>query len=117
MTIRCIFHLMVERVQLDRTYAALAHPTRRMMMELLKSEPLRVTDLAAPFEVSLEAASKHIRTLESAGLVSRAILGRDHVLTLQPETLAPAGDWIEAYRSFWEGRLRVLESQLKGRGD
>jgi DNA-binding transcriptional ArsR family regulator len=107
---------MVERpAQLDRTYGALAHPTRRTMMELLTIESMRVTDLAAPFAVSLEAASKHIRILEAAGLVSRSIRGRDHVLSLDAEPLLPAAEWIERYRSFWEGRLRALESYLNER--
>jgi DNA-binding transcriptional ArsR family regulator len=107
---------MVERgAELDRTYGALAHPTRRSMMELLRVESMRVTELAAPFNVSLEAASKHIRMLEAAGLVSRSIRGRDHVLSLDPEPLLPAAEWIERYRSFWEGRLHALESYLKER--
>jgi DNA-binding transcriptional ArsR family regulator len=106
--------MMVERIQapLDRTYAALAHPTRRTMVELLRAERMRVTDLAAPFDVSLEAASKHIRMLESAGLVSRAIQGRNHILSLDARPLLPAGDWIESYRSFWEERLKMLKSYL-----
>jgi DNA-binding transcriptional ArsR family regulator len=105
---------MVERsAGLDRTYRALAHPTRRTMMELLRVEPMRVTELASPFEVSLEAASKHIRILEAAGLVSRSIRGRDHVLSLDAEPLLPAAEWIDRYRSFWEERLRALESYLK----
>ena len=85
------------------------------MLDLLRSEPLKVTDLAAPFDVSLEAASKHIRVLESAGLVSRTIHGRDHILTLDPQPLVSASDWIETYRSFWEGRMRDLESFLSRR--
>lgn len=113
---RCTFNLMVERgSELDRTYGALAHPTRRTMLELLRLESMRVTELAAPFDVSLEAASKHIRILEAAGLVARSIRGRDHVLSLDAEPLLPAAEWIERYRSFWEERLRVLESYLKER--
>jgi DNA-binding transcriptional ArsR family regulator len=107
---------MVERItapSLDRTYAALAHPTRRTLLELLRLEATRMTDLAAPFDVSLEAVSKHVRVLESAGLVSRAVKGREHVLSLEPEPLLPAGDWIDTYRSFWEERLQVLRSQLR----
>jgi DNA-binding transcriptional ArsR family regulator len=98
---------------LDRTYGALAHPTRRRMLELLRRESMRVTELAAPFDVSLEAASKHIRILEAAGLVSRSVRGRDHVLSLDAEPLLPAAEWIESYRSFWEERLRALEAYLK----
>jgi DNA-binding transcriptional ArsR family regulator len=107
---------MVERGgTLDLIYRALAHPTRRDMMELLRLESLRVTELAAPFDVSLEAASKHIRMLETAGLVARSIQGRDHFLSLDAEPLLPAAEWIERYRSFWEERLRALESYLRER--
>ena len=100
---------------LDRTYGALAHPTRRRMLELLRRESMRVTELAAPFDVSLEAASKHIRILEGGGLVTRSIRGRDHVLSLDAEPLLPAAEWIESYRSFWEARLRALETYLNER--
>jgi DNA-binding transcriptional ArsR family regulator len=100
---------------LDRTYAALAHPIRRGMLELLRGGDLRVTDIAAPFGVSLAAASKHVRVLESAGLVSRTIVGRDHVLTFQPHPLQAAAEWIDASRSFWQARLDALESDLRGR--
>jgi DNA-binding transcriptional ArsR family regulator len=107
---------MVERGgELDRTYGALAHPTRRRMLELLRLESMRVTELAAPFDVSLEAASKHIRILEAAGLVSRSIRGRDHVLSLDAEPLLPAAEWIQGYRSFWEERLGALEAYLNER--
>jgi DNA-binding transcriptional ArsR family regulator len=77
------------------------------MMELLRLESMMVTELAAPFDVSLEAASKHIRILEAAGLVSRSIRGRDHVLSLDAEPLLPAAEWIERYRSFWEAPARL----------
>jgi DNA-binding transcriptional ArsR family regulator len=100
---------------LDRTYAALAHPIRRGMLELLRDGDLRVTKIAAPFSVSLAAASKHVRVLESAGLVSRTIVGRDHVLRFQPHPLEAAARWIDASRSFWEARLDALDSDLRGR--
>jgi DNA-binding transcriptional ArsR family regulator len=98
---------------LDRTYAALAHPSRRTIMELLRTQPGTITDLAAPFDVSFEAVSKHIRVLEAAGLVSRIIQGRDHVVSLQPEPLLPAGAWIDTYRRFWEERLKALKAHLE----
>lgn len=108
------FNHMVERTgPLDLTYTALAHPTRRDMMELLRRESMRVTDLAAPFDLSLEAASKHIRKLQTAGLVSRSVEGRNHILSLDAYPLVAAAQWIEQYRSFWEGRLHALESYLK----
>jgi DNA-binding transcriptional ArsR family regulator len=109
---------VVERyraVALDRTYQALAHPIRRGMLELLRGGDLRVTEIAEPFSVSLAAASKHVRVLESAGLVTRTVVGRDHVLRFEPRPLEAAARWIEASRSFWEARLDALESDLRRR--
>lgn len=108
---------MVERGEnlLDQTYGALANPIRREMLSLLKEGPLRVTDLAEPFDVSLAAASKHIHVLESAGLLSRSIQGRDHMLSLDPQPLVEAGDWIETYRTYWESRLDALEAHFRKR--
>ena len=109
------FNHMVERsATLDHTYAALAHPTRRAMLHLLKAGPMRVTDLADPFEVSLAASSKHVNMLERAGLLSRTVAGRDHWLTLDPRPLLDAGGWIDTYRLFWEERLDTLDQLLGG---
>ena len=85
------------------------------MLELLRGGDLRVTEIAAPFSVSLAAASKHVRVLESAGLVARTIVGRDHVLRFEARPLEAAARWIDASRSFWEARLDALESDLRGR--
>lgn len=107
---------MVERSStaiLDDTYASLSHPVRREMLELLSAAPRRVTEVAAPFDISLAAASKHVRVLERAGLVERAVRGRDHVLTLQPEPLETAAEWIDPYRRFWETKLDALEAHLR----
>ena len=111
------FNYMVKRLgdSLDRTYGALAHPTRRALLELLKSGPTRVTDAAAPFDVSLAAVSKHVAVLESAGVVARTVEGRDHLLSLEPVNLFEAGRWIDGYREFWEGRLDALETVLRER--
>ena len=99
---------------LNRTYGALAHPVRRQMLDCLKAGPLRVTALAEPFDVSLAAASKHIRVLEDAGLLAREVRGRDHVLSLRTAPLIDAGGWIDTYRSFWEARLDALGDHLRG---
>jgi DNA-binding transcriptional ArsR family regulator len=103
---------MVER-SLDATYGALAHEVRRAMLEALRGGELRVTDLAEPFDMSLAAASKHVRVLEGAGLVRRTVLGREHHLALDPAPLELAAGWLEAYRAFWEGRLDALERHLR----
>ena len=98
---------------LDGTYASLAHAVRREMLERLSDEPMRVTEIAAPFDISLAAASKHVRVLERASLVERAIHGRDHVLSLRPEPLEAAADWIDPYRRFWEQKLDALEEHFR----
>lgn len=74
---------------------------------------MRVTDVARPFPVSLAAVSKHVSVLESAGLVTRSVVGRDHMLSLEPTPLVAAGEWIDIYRDFWEERLDALESHLR----
>lgn len=107
---------MVEHsnIGLDTTYFALAHPIRREMIERLRTHGARVTDLAAGFDVSLQAASKHIHVLESAGLLNRTVQGRDHHLTLDPGPLVEAAAWIESSREFWERRLDALERLFRG---
>ena len=99
-------------MELDRVYGALAHRARRQLVERLAPSPARVTDLAATFPVSLAAVSKHIRVLEEAGLVRREVLGREHLLSLEPTPLADAAAWLAGYRHFWEERLDVLEARL-----
>lgn len=104
---------MVERSPvLDAAYGAVAHQVRRAMLDHLRAGELRVTDLAAPFDMSLAAASKHIRVLEDAGLLRRTVLGREHHLALEPAPLRPAAEWLETYRAFWDGRLDALERHL-----
>ena len=99
---------------LDRTFAALSHPVRREMLTQLRRGPRRVTELAAPFPISLSASSKHIGILESAGLISRAVVGRDHVLSLSGAPMLAAETWMATCRRFWEERLDALDEQLRG---
>jgi len=98
---------------LDRVYAALADPTRRAILSRLTGQEARVTELAEPFTVSLNAVSKHVRVLEEAGLIQREIRGRDHYLSLDATPLQEAAAWIETYRQFWTNRLNRLESFLQ----
>lgn len=102
--------------QLDAVYAALAHPVRRTLLEHLRAGGAKVTDLAAPFPMSLAAVSKHIRVLESAGLIQRTIRGREHQLVLEPSPLVSAADWLDSYRRFWEERLDLLDARLRSEG-
>ena len=97
---------------LDDVFQALADPTRRAMLAQLTEGERSIGELAAPFEMSLAAASKHIKTLERAGLVRRDIRGRTHVCALDPTPLADANAWIQAYSRFWSARLDVLEALL-----
>lgn len=98
---------------LDRTFAALADPTRRRILEHLSHGELCVTDLARPYSMSLPAVSKHLRVLEKAGLVSRRRCGRVHSLKLEAKPMQQAQAWIEEYRKFWEQSFDRLDDYLK----
>lgn len=97
---------------LDDTMLALADPTRRAILQRLGAGDARVTDVAAPFAMSLNAVSKHIRVLERAALVRRRRAGREHVLSLNPAGLDEAAAWIAQQRQFWNDRLDALERAL-----
>lgn len=97
---------------LDHTMIALADPTRRAIIARLERGEARVTDIAAPFAMSLNSVSKHIKLLERADLVRRRRVGREHYLTFNPAPLDEASRWIEAKRAFWIGRLDTLERVL-----
>jgi DNA-binding transcriptional ArsR family regulator len=102
--------------QLDAVYAALSHHVRRSLIERLRPGDAMVTELAAPFAISLAAVSKHIRSLESAGLVRRTIRGREHRLGLEPTPLMTAATWLDSYRRFWEDGLDRLDARLRREG-
>ena len=103
----------ISETALDRTLAAIADPTRRAILARLAEGETRVTELAAPFAMSLNAVSKHVRVLEQAGLVHRRVEGRVHNLSLDSRPLAEASAWIDGYRRFWEARLDSLERFLR----
>ena len=98
---------------LDQTLLALADPTRRAILQRLSQGEARVTELAEPFSMSLNAVSKHILVLERAGLVRRRRTGREHRLSFNPEPLDAPASWIERQRSFWTARLDVLSAALR----
>jgi len=103
---------------LDQVYGAIADPTRRAMLGILAEGETNVGSLAQRFPISLNGVSKHIKVLERAGLVKRAVYGREHRLRLNPEPLKEAAMWLEHYRSFWGDRLDALEAHLlKQQGD
>ena len=98
---------------LDRTMMALADPTRRAILKHLTQKEARVTEIAQPFDMSLNAVSKHILILERARLVHRRRQGREHFLSANPEPLIEAADWIDEYRRTWEERLNRLGDYLQ----
>ena len=98
---------------LDAVFHALGDATRRRMLRSLAQGERTVGQLAEPFQMSLAAASKHVKALEGAGLIRREIRGRTHVCTLHAEPLSAASDWLRFYEQFWSARLDRLEALLK----
>ncbi len=99
--------------QLTDILKAASDPTRRTLLTLLAQQgPLRVTDLAAPFEMSLNAISKHIKILEKAGLVCRRTEWREHIIEVQLEPLRRIDQWFGELRSIWSIRLDALDDIL-----
>ena len=98
--------------QLSRTFAALADPTRRAILSRLSRGQATVNDLAAPFAMSLPAVSKHLQVLERAGLIARGRDAQWRPAQLVAGPLAPAADWIEGYRHFWEHSFDALDTFL-----
>ena len=98
---------------LNRTFAALADPTRRRILAHLSRGDRCVTDLARPHAMSLPAISKHLRVLEKAGLLRRRRYGRIHEIQLEAKPLKQAAQWVEEYRKFWEGSLDRLADYLE----
>jgi len=99
--------------ELDRTFAALADPTRRAILSRLASGDATVSELAEPLPMSIQAVSKHLKVLEGAGLITRG-----HTAQLRPSHLEGAplkliADWVDGYRSFWEGGFERMEKRLK----
>lgn len=97
---------------LDRTFSALADPTRRAILARLSGGEASVTELAAPFEMSLPAVSKHLKVLERAGLISRSREAQWRPCRIEAKPLRDAAAWIEEYRQLWEERLDRLDAYL-----
>ncbi|HEY9711838.1 MAG TPA: metalloregulator ArsR/SmtB family transcription factor [Chroococcales cyanobacterium] len=104
---------VADRVKsLDLLFAALADATRRSMLERLYKGPLTVSELAQPYAMSLNAVSKHAKTLEKAGLIRRTIRGREHSCELQRARFDEAMEWMSYYSELWGSRLDGLEKHL-----
>jgi DNA-binding transcriptional ArsR family regulator len=105
--------------RLDRTFAALADPTRRAILARLSAGEASVTELAQPFEMSLPAVSKHLKVLERAGLIARGRERQWRPARLEARPLKDVAEWAERYRRFWEesyDRLDKYLEKLQGRG-
>lgn len=98
---------------MNSVFHALGDATRRQMLRNLAAGERTVSELAAPFAMSLAAASKHIKVLENAGLLRREVRGRTHVCWLDPGPLASAHKWLGFYERFWNSRLDLLEQLLR----
>ena len=103
----------LETPRLDSIFHALGDATRRRMLRELARGERTVGELARPYDMSLAAASKHIKALETAGLIRREVRGRTHLCRLDPGPLAGAHKWLSFYERFWTDRLDVLESLLR----
>ncbi|HVW19725.1 MAG TPA: metalloregulator ArsR/SmtB family transcription factor [Opitutaceae bacterium] len=99
--------------RLDHTLNAVSHPARRAMLARLAEGSARVTEIAAPFEMSLNAVSKHLKVLEAAGLIEREKRGRDHILALRAGPLRQVSAWVHEYERFWTERLDRLEAHFR----
>ncbi len=106
---------MVQYQVLDRTFSALADPTRREILSRLGEGPASISELAKPFGISLTGLKKHVQILEEAKLVTTEKIGRVRECRIGPEQLTDAVQWIEVYRRHWERRLDGLEAYLEAK--
>jgi len=115
-TLRLISHMVyyqdMATDELSRTFSALADPTRRAILARLSRGEATVNDIAAPFDMTLPAVSKHLQVLEKAGLISRGRDAQWRPARLNAVTLAPAADWIDGYRHFWDRSFDALDQHL-----
>lgn len=100
-------------VELDRSFRALAHPVRRVIVGRLSSGPATVTEATRGARASKPAITKHLRVLEDAGIVDRTVRGRTHLLTLRTDPLTQAAGWIDAQRRLWLRKLDVITAYLE----
>ena len=98
---------------LTAVLGAISHPSRRAILHRLVDGPARVTEIAAPFDMSLNAVSKHLKVLEGAGLIGREVQGRDHLIHFRGEPLRMVSQWVHEYERFWTERLDRLEQYFE----
>ena len=103
----------LDEAQLDETFAALANPTRRAILARLAGGEASVNDLAAPFDLTLPAISKHIKVLERAGLVSRSRRAQSRPCTINATPLAGIASWTDQYRHIWDDRFDRMDDYVR----
>jgi DNA-binding transcriptional ArsR family regulator len=108
---------MAQEQKLDSVFHALSDATRRAMLRRLASGEQKIGDLGAPFDMSFNAVSKHVKVLEEAGLVKRRIEGRSHLCSLAPQPLKAANEWLRFYESFWSARFDVLDQMFRAQNE
>jgi DNA-binding transcriptional ArsR family regulator len=101
--------------QLTDVLNAISHPTRRAIIRRLANGPARFLDIAEPFDVALNAITKHLKLLERAGLIEREKRGREVLISLRPQALRLVADWVHEYERFWNEKLDEFEEYFKKR--
>ena len=99
--------------QLTDVLGAISHPTRRAIIKRLANGPARFLDIAEPFDVALNAITKHLKLLERAGLIGREKRGREVFISLRPQALRLVADWVHEYERFWNEKLDEFEDYFK----
>ena len=99
--------------QLNDVLTAISHPTRRAIITRLANGPTRFLDIAEPFDVALNAITKHLKLLERAGLIEREKQGREVLISLRPEALRIVADWVHEYERFWTKKLDAFQGYFK----
>ena len=98
--------------RLTDLFQALANPARRRIVSMLSDGPRNITEMVPEFDMSFAAVAKHVKMLESAGIVKRRIVGRVHMCSLEPAALREAHEWLDGYNRFWSERLDALDRIL-----
>jgi DNA-binding transcriptional ArsR family regulator len=101
--------------QLTDVLSAISHPTRRAIIGRLAIGPARFLDIAQPFDVALNAVTKHLKLLERAGLIEREKRGREVLISLRPEPLRLVAQWVHEYERFWNEKLDEFEGYFKAK--
>jgi DNA-binding transcriptional ArsR family regulator len=98
---------------LSNVLGAVSHPSRRAILDRLARGPARVTEIAEPFDMSLNAVSKHLKVLESAGLIRREVVGREHFIEFDAAPLREVSGWVHEYERYWTAHLDRVEKHFK----